>query len=375
MKLIFIKKNFLIYGGAENYMKTLIDRFRGKAEIHIMARKWAETPEATFHRINSISLSSFLSMITFNLDVCREIKNTDADCIISFERTTCQDIYRAGEGCHIEWLKLRKTIDPRWKRFTFMINPLHIALLHLEKKAFSDTKLIIANSNMVKSQIINHYAVPEEKIKVIYNGVDIKRFSPLNTEIYRDQVRKELSISENAEVILFVGSGFERKGLGTLIRAASLIKFKKNLMLLIIGRGNTHKFKSVAKKCGLQNSIIFLDARSEIEKLYAAADIFALPTIYDPFSNATLEAMASGLPAITTRNNGVAELIRNGEEGFVLEDLTDYTALAEKIGIALSSRESMGYKARLTAEKYPIEQVAEEFMKSISELISDRHRH
>ncbi|MBA3060199.1 MAG: glycosyltransferase family 4 protein [Nitrospirae bacterium] len=369
MKLIFIKKNFLIYGGAENYMKTLIDRFRGKADIHIMARKWAETPEATFHRINSISLSSFLSMITFNLNVCREIKHIQADCIISFERTTCQDIYRAGEGCHIEWLRLRRTIEPWWKRYTFLINPLHIALLRLEKKAFSDTKLIIANSNMVKSQIINHYAVPEKKIKVIYNGVDIKRFSPLNAEIYRTRVKKELSISEDAEVILFVGSGFERKGLGTLIRAASLIKSGKNLRLLIIGRGNINKFKSMAKKCGIQNSIIFLDAQSEVEKFYAAADIFVLPTIYDPFSNATLEAMASGLPVITTRNNGVAELIQDGEEGFILEDLTDYAALAEKIGIALSSRESMGYKARLKAEEYPIEKVAEEFMKSISGLI------
>ncbi|MDP3260500.1 MAG: glycosyltransferase family 4 protein [Thermodesulfovibrionales bacterium] len=369
MKLIFIKKNFLIYGGAENYMKTLIGRFRGKADIHIMARKWAETPETTFHRINSISLSSFLSMITFNMNVCRAIKKIKADCAISFERTTCQDIYRAGEGCHIEWLRLRRTIEPRWKRYTFLINPLHIALLRLEKKAFSDTKLIIANSNMVKSQIINHYAVPEKKIKVIYNGVDIKRFSPLNAEIYRARVRKELSISEDAEVILFVGSGFERKGLGTLIRAASLIKSEKNLRLLIIGRGNINKFKSVAKKCGIQNSIIFLDAQSEVEKLYAAADIFALPTIYDPFSNATLEAMASGLPVITTRNNGVAELMQDGEEGFVLEDLTDCAALAEKIGKALSSRESMGYKARLTAEKYPIEQAAEEFMKSISGLI------
>jgi len=371
MKLIFIKKNFLIYGGAENYMKTLIGRFRGKADIHIMARKWAETPEAAFHRINSISLSSFLSMITFNLNVCREIKNIKADCIISFERTTCQDIYRAGEGCHIEWLRLRKKIDPWWKRYTFLINPLHIALLRLEKKAFSDTKLIIANSNMVKSQIINHYAVPEKKIKVIYNGVDIKKFSPQNTQIYRTQVRKELSISEDAKVVLFVGSGFERKGLGTLIRTASLIKSEKNLRLLIIGRGNINKFKSIAKKYSIHNSILFLGARSDVEKLYAAADIFVLPTIYDPFSNATLEAMASGLPVITTRNNGVAELIRNGEEGFVLEDLTDYDTLAEKIGKALSSRESMGYKARLTAEKYPIEQAAEEFMKSISELIQD----
>ncbi|MBU4320543.1 MAG: glycosyltransferase [Nitrospinae bacterium] len=79
--------------------------------------------------------------------------------------------------------------------------------------------------------------------------------------------------------------------------------------------------------------------------------------------------MASGLPVITTRNNGVAELIQDGEEGFVLEDFTNYDALAEKIGIALSSRESMGYKTRLKAEEYPIEKAAEEFMQSISGLI------
>ncbi|NCO82923.1 MAG: hypothetical protein COZ31_07345 [Nitrospirae bacterium CG_4_10_14_3_um_filter_44_29] len=406
MKLIFIKKNFLIYGGAENYMKTLTDRFREKADVHIMSRKWTETPGITFHKINSIQFSSFLSMLTFNLNACRKIKTITADCIISFERTTCQDVYRAGEGCHAEWLQLRRKIEPWWKRYTFLINPLHIALLRLEKKAFHDTRLIIANSNMVKSQIINHYAVSEKKIKVLYNGVDIKRFSPLNAETYRTNVRKELSISKDAKVILFVGSGFERKGLGTLIRAMSLIKrketnilhnntkknennppsppfskggmggfSKKDIKLIVIGRGNINKFKSLAKKCGSHENVLFLGAQSEVERLYAAADIFALPTIYDPFSNAVLEAMASGLPVITTRNNGAAELIRNGEEGFILKDLTDYNALSEKIGQALSNCKAMGYKARLTAEKYPIEKTAEEFMKIISELISVQNRH
>jgi len=368
MKLVFIKKNFLLYGGAENYMKTLLDRFRGKAGIHILAGQWTETPDATFHKINLLNLNSFLSTITFNLNVCREIKKIKADCVISFERTTCQDIYRAGEGCHIEWLSLRRMLDPWWKRYTFRLNPLHIALLKLEKKAFHNTKLIIANSNMVKSQIISHYAVPEEKISVIYNGVDTKRFSPVNTKTYGAQARKELAISEKTKVILFVGSGFERKGLGTLIRAVSLMK-PEQLKLLVIGRGNIKKFKSAAKKYGIGDSILFLGSRRDVEKLYAAADLFVLPTIYDPFSNATLEAMASGLPVITTKNNGAAELIKDGEEGFILKDLTDYNDLAEKIGITLFSQESMGDKARLTAEKYPIEKAAAELMQVIISLL------
>lgn len=365
MKLIFIKKTFSVHGGAENYMKTLIAQLRDKADIHVIAKKWIESPGITFHKIDSLSLGSFLSTIAFNAGACRKIKNLRADCIISFERTTCQDIYRAGEGCHREWLRLREMSEPFWKKYTFMINPLHIALLKIEKQLFSDTKIIIANSNMVKSQIIRHYSIPEEKIQVIYNGVDLKRFSPENTELYRDKARQELSIGKDTKLILFVGSGFERKGLNTLLRAISLLKQGNDIKLIVIGKGNIRKFSSFAKKYGIHDRVLFPGPQKEIEKFYAAADIFVLPTIYDPFSNATLEAMAAGLPVITTKNNGVAELIQDGEEGFAIENPLDYNMLAEKIKSALAGHESMGRKARLRAEKFPIEKAAEEFMRII----------
>jgi len=367
MKLIFIKKNFSVYGGAENYMKTLIGHLRDKADIHVIAKKWIEIPGIIFHKINPVSLGSFLSAILFNFSVCRKIKAFKFDCTISFERTTCQDIYRAGDGCHREWLRLREMVEPRWKIYTFMINPFHLALLRIEKKVFSDTKLIIANSNMVRSQIINHYNIPDKKIKVIYNGVDLKRFASMNAETYRAMVRKELLSDENTGIILFVGSGFERKGLEMLLRAISLIK-TENIRLIVIGKGNIKKFQSIAKKYGILDRVSFRGIQKEIEKFYAAADIFVLPTIYDPFSNATLEAMASGLPVITTRNNGASELIQNGKEGFVLENPLDFNLLAEEIKLGLAYRKTMGYRARLRAEEYPIEKAADEFMKAILEI-------
>ena len=363
MKLIFIKKNFSVHGGAENYMKTLIGSLKGSADVHVMAKSWAETEGITFHKINSLSLGSFISLLSFNSNVCRELKNISADCAVSFERTTCQDIYRAGEGCHREWLRLRDMIEPFWKRYTFMINPLHIALLRIEKQLFSDTKIIIANSNMVKSQIMRHYKVPEERIRIIYNGVDLKRFSPENAGMHRAKIRQGLSISEGTKLILFVGSGFERKGLAALIKSVSLLD--ENAMLLVIGKGNIKKFSSIAKKYGINDKVLFLGPQKEIERFYASADIFALPTIYDPFSNATLEAMASGLPVITTKNNGVSELIKDGEEGFAVEDPLDHNILSEKIELALADCKAMGLKARLRAEKFPIEKAAEEFLKII----------
>ncbi|MBI4685922.1 MAG: glycosyltransferase family 4 protein [Nitrospirae bacterium] len=366
MKLAFIKKTFSVHGGAENYMKTLMDHLRDKADIHIMANKWLETSGITFHKINLISLGSLLSLITFNSNVCRELKSLKADCIISLERTNCQDIYRAGEGCHREWLRLREMIEPKWKRYSFPVNPLHKMLLRIEKKIFSGTKIIVANSQMVKSQIIHHYNIPESKIKVVYNGVDLKRFSPRNAGLYRDHVRKELGIDDKTILILFVGSGFERKGLKTLLRSLSIVNSEENLRLLVIGKGNIKKFMGIAGKYNTTNAVSFLGPQKDIEKYYAAADIFILPTIYDPFSNATLEAMASGIPVITTRNNGASELITDGKEGFILEDPLDFAALAEKITRALRDYKTMGYKARLRAENYSIEKAADEFIEIIS---------
>ncbi|MDP3112458.1 MAG: glycosyltransferase family 4 protein, partial [Thermodesulfovibrionales bacterium] len=206
------------------------------------------------------------------------------------------------------------------------------------------------------------------------------------------QAREELSINKDTGLVLFVGSGFERKGLNTLLRAISLmsgsnIKGNKNnppsppfskggmggfedLKLLVIGKGNIKKFQSIAKKYGINDRVLFLGPQKEIEKFYAAADIFALPTIYDPFSNATLEAMASGLPVITTKNNGVSEIIQDGEEGFAIENPLDYNMLSEKIKSALAEHESMGRKARLRAEKFPIEKAAEKFIKIIVTIVS-----
>jgi UDP-glucose:(heptosyl)LPS alpha-1,3-glucosyltransferase len=372
MRLAFIKKRFSIHGGAERYLQTLINHLKKEGhEIHVFANQWTEKQGAIFHKVNILPLGSFLSNLTFNLNVNSELQTLNSklglDCIISFERTTCQDIYRAGEGCHAEWLKIRSEIEPFYRNLSFKINPLHITMLNLEKKLFSDTRLIIANSKMVKEQIIKHYAVPEEKITIIYNGVDLLRFSLENKERWRKDMRESLDIPENTKVLLFVGSGFERKGLKTFIDAIGLLR-EEDIKALIVGKGDTDRYKTLAERHRVSDKVIFLGTQKEIEKFYAVSDLFVLPTLYDPFSNATLEAMASGIPVITTRNNGVAELIENGHEGFVMDDLFDAKELADKINLSLLNLESMGKTARKKAGAFPIEMAAREFMDAIEYL-------
>jgi len=370
MRLAFIKKRFSLHGGAERYLQTLIEHLKKEGhEIHIFANRWSEEEGIIFHRVNIIPLSSFLSTLTFNINTRSRITTGAYDCIISLERTTFQDIYRAGEGCHAEWLRIRSTIEPFYKRLSFKVNPLHIYMLKLEKEIFNNTRLIVANSEMVKRQIIDHYAIPEEKIRVIYNGVDLERFSPQNRDRWRRDIRKGLDISGDTAVLLFVGSGFERKGLGTFLKALTQIK-DLDFLAIIIGKGNTDRYRAMAERLGVLNRILFLGVQKEIERFYAAADLFVLPTLYDPFSNATLEAMASGIPVITTKNNGVAELIDSGQEGFVMDDMFDSGELADKITLCLCSLESMKKMARKKAEAFPIQQAVERFLSAIKSFSS-----
>lgn len=368
MRLAFIKKRFSIYGGAERYLQTLIEHLKKAGhEIHIFANKWADGEGIVFHKVNILPFGSFLSTLTFNMNTRSRVTSHESrfyDCIVSFERTTCQDLYRAGEGCHAEWLQIRSMLEPFYKTLSFKINPLHILLLNIEKELFSKTRLIIANSKMVKDQIIKHYAVSEERIAIIYNGIDLKRFSPENKYKWREGVRDSLNISEDSKLLLFVGSGFERKGLKTLMNAISFVK-DDNIKVLIIGKGDIGKYRVLAGDKDVSDKIIFLGTQKEIERFYAASDLFVLPTLYDPFSNATLEAMASGIPVITTKNNGVAELIENGNEGFVLDRPFDSEELADKIDLTLKNQEVMGKKAREKAENFPIERAVHEFTEAI----------
>ena len=368
MKLAFIKKKFSIHGGAERYLQTLIGQLKKAGhEIHLFANHWTEERGVLFHKVDVLPLSSFLSVLTFNRNVKKAIERASGfDRVVSFERTTCQDIYRAGEGCHAEWLEIRSRVETVFKKMSFRINPLHRALLSIEKRLFSDTKLIIANSKMVRDQIKKHYAVPEERMAVVYNGVDAVRFTPENRR-WRGEVRRSLGIPEDSRLLLFVGSGFERKGLGTLVKALSFLK-GEDIRAVVIGKGDEGRYGILAGKCGIPDKITFLGARQDIEKFYAAADLFVLPTLYDPFSNATLEAMASGLPVITTKTNGVAELIENGREGYVLDDPLNPRELAGRIRLSVGNLKFMGERAGEKAGQFPIERAVREFTEAIQKV-------
>ncbi|MBF0464567.1 MAG: glycosyltransferase family 4 protein [Nitrospirae bacterium] len=369
MKIAFIRKRFDPFGGAENYLQTLCSRLISEGyEISVLTRDWRQTEGVSFYKVPVNPLCSALS---FNRSVKKLIANLKFDCTVSFERTTTQDIYRAGDGCHSTWLKRRAVIENPLRRFSFKINPNHRAILNIEKECLKKTPVIVANSNMVKQDIIADYGISAEKIRVLYNGVDLKRFNKDNRDIYRAALRQELGISDSVPVVVFVGSGYERKGLPTLLHAVSLIN--DDIRVLVAGKGDIAKYKRLSKKLGIMERCIFSGPVKAIERVYAAGDIFVLPTLYDPFSNASLEAMASGLPVITTKTNGVSELIENGINGAVLDDPLNTEALADLIKAAIPKAAEMGNSASITAAGFSIERASFEFTSLIEEFIKGKN--
>lgn len=382
MKIALVRMKYVPYGGAENYL-TLVGKelLRQGHEVHIFSNRWeGDDPETShvlatgqgsgpfiFHNVPIIKGVSFLRALSFAVISFLLLKKERLDIIISFDRILYQDIYRAGDGCHREWLEQRKRIESPLKTLLTTIDPFHRTILYLERRIYQGggSKRIVTNSFKGKTDIIKYFQTPEERITVIYNGVDSSRFNQSNRGLYRDEIRRKYGIGDDI-VILFVGSGFERKGLGFLLKGVSLLnsklkaqssKLKGNLKILVVGKGNYSYYKKMGRKLGIEQDIIFAGPTNMVEKYYASSDIFVLPSIYDPFSNACLEAMASGLPVITTKNNGASEIIENGMDGFVIEDPSDIDEMEYKTRLLMDQdlREAFGKRAREKAERFDIE--------------------
>ncbi|MGH7412009.1 MAG: glycosyltransferase family 4 protein [Candidatus Methylomirabilis sp.] len=381
MKIALVRQRYRVGGGAERSLEVLMGELVSRGhEVCLFANRW-DAPKidgVTFHRVPVIGGLSFLRVLSFAAFSSFQVRRMDFDIVHSFDRTLCQHIYRAGDGCHREWLIQRHRAVP-WRRAFDAMNPLHRSILFLERRIFAPGRgRVIANCKKVKEQIVRHYGMPDSFISVIYNGVDLDRFHPQDRDRLRLPVREALGFSRDDMILLLVGSGFERKGVRYLIQGAAealaRMARKVPLRLLVAGKGNPQAYLALAERLGMEGRLSFIGVWPRIEELYAVSDVFVLPTIYDPFANACLEAMACGLPVITTASNGVSELIVDGYNGFILSDPTDHQGLAARI-LDLADqdrRSSMGLEARKVAEHFPMGRHVQGILTLYRQVVAER---
>jgi UDP-glucose:(heptosyl)LPS alpha-1,3-glucosyltransferase len=250
--------------------------------------------------------------------------------LFSLERVWECDVYRAGDGVHRAWLARRRKFEIPLKQFVRTASRKHRDLLQLEESLFVRRKAgrVIAASQMVANEIIDFYRYPADKIDLVRNGIPFNRFR--FDPALREKSRAKLKLKQDQVALLFAGSGWERKGLLFAIQALALCKSRK-MRLLVAGRGDARPYKTTRLRFWREEPVQFLGEVADLVPLYAAADVFILPTIYDPFSNACLEALACGLPVITTRSNGFSEIIENGVHGSIIENPGDLVGLRDAI--------------------------------------------
>jgi len=294
-------------------------------------------------RLVEVATPSFwqpLRVLWFSMRAERATRGFDV--VHGFSRTRHQHVYRAGAGSHAAYMERVYPDHARLGRFS----PRHRVLLSIEESVFRDSQqLIQCNARMNAEEIARRYAVSKERLVTIYNGVDTSSFHPSLRDTLGAELRKQLELS--GPIALFAGTGFERKGLDRAI--LGLANSGSQATLLVAGRGSREAYRELINHCGIGERIRFLGHRKDMAALYAAADLFVLPTRYDPFANACLEAMAAGLPVATTRANGAAELIEPGVNGWIADE--DFASALSLLDDPARLRE-FGKAARQTAEQF-----------------------
>ena len=356
MRIALNVKYFFAKGGAQTYLRYLS---RGLLDaghaVDVFAMEGpGELPCTSFHRIGVASFPKALRDYRFAVNSERVLREADHDVIFGEQKACYLDVVRPGGGIWRQYIE-REIRSLEGRRIPALLRRLSLkeymnSLLEQKLYACPRLKHVIVNSKATAEALSREYGLTDDKVHVIYNGVDTARFHPDRRAEARAQARKSLGIAQDDYVILFLATNFRLKGLRPLLRAVAQVAEQlpsPRVRLLAAGQNHRGPYARLADSLGLGGSAILLGPQ-EPDDLYAAADVLAHPTFHDPCANVCLEAMACGLPVVTTRANGASELIQDGESGFVVDDALDVEEIANRLRALADEglRRTMGQSAR-----------------------------
>jgi len=354
-RIVLLRKNLSGQGGAENYLHLLC-RALAARNYHILlltdsAPSLAKNLPVEIRRPTP-SLLSAMASFPYRAEIWCKKNLSDRDIVLSLDRNRFQHILRSGDGVHAAWLRVRALAG----RLTALAALRHTPLLRAEKLAYDPrrTALIWANSHWVAQQIQQFYNFPVKRISVIHNGVDTSKW----TLPQASDVQLPVTLPKGATVLLFIGSGWWRKGWDIAVRIhAEIYKTRRDVWLVGIGKpGKEHQFRVTLR----QQNVVWLGPLTTPQLLdcFAVSHLLVLPSRYDPFANVTLEALACGVPVLTSTDNGAAEILQDApvECGVALPlsaPLSQWAAMACRL-CACANNISTRELCRKLAAKYDI---------------------
>ncbi len=369
-KIAVVVPKYGLVGGGEKFALELTERIASnhRYDVHVFANKWRpQSDHITFHKIPVISFPKFLTTISFAWFANRKIAKMNFDLIHTHERIFHADIFTMHSVPHRFWVK--EVRRKKMSLFDYGTSWVEKSLINNEK-----CKVFLPVSGITKEKFLREFNVDPGKIHVMHPGVDIGKFNEFDRRECRREIRKRFGIGESDTAVLFVSMNFELKELDNLMAAMAMTKPKhpsEKLKLLVVGKGNEKKYSRLAQQFGIKDDVIFAGVwKDNIEKIYLASDIFAMPSGFDTFGMAVLEAMSASLPVIISDSVGAKDLVKDGINGFIVEK-EDISLISSKIVFMLDkeNRQHMAKEAYKKATKHSWDGVAEMVLKIYGKII------
>ncbi|TIN45947.1 MAG: glycosyltransferase family 4 protein [Mesorhizobium sp.] len=353
--ILFVRQRYAPFGGGEIMLENIMAAFAARQRpVAVLSGDWPRHEGIEFIQCAGRRFPRYLRATSFARAACSKIAEMPPALVQSNDRLPCCDVFRAGEGVHAAYLAERRRFETRLGRAAMALSPFHRQTLRLERATYASPRLkaVIAISKMVAEDVVRHYDCPAERVHHIPNGVDLDLFNPKLRQQHRAVVRSRLGVNDDRPVVLFVGSGFARKGLLALMKSVAIIDGEPELW--VIGHDSrADAFKQAGDRLGLGARLRMLGPQKDTLPWYGAADIAVLPSIYDPFGTVVIEAMASGLPAVVSTGCGARELVDRFEPTLVCDAAgVDDLAAGLARALQLSSRPETAARVRAAAEHY-----------------------
>lgn len=372
LRLALVRQRYNPFGGAERFIERALGALvREGAEITLITRNWNGAPREGFQQhlcdpdYSRLFGGRAARDRSFAKCAQNEMRDGNYDITQSHERIPGCMIFRAGDGVHAAWLDHRGRDQSPLARYATRLAPFHRFILAQEAAmlAAPELRAVICNSVMVREEMRRYYDVPESKLVVIENGIDLDQFHPSVAERWRTPQREALGLDPDVPVFLYVGSGFARKGVPQLIAALARCTDRHSRLVIVGEDRHAAAYQKQAGRLGLGSRVIFAGPQKDVLPYYGMADAFVLPTGYDPMPNAALEALACGLPTITSTSCGIAARIRDGENGFI-GDALDIDRLARHLDIlsAPGKADGMRTAARAAVADLDLGRMADELL-------------
>jgi len=325
------------------------------------------------HRVAGMPIGRTAGLLSFAYRAPAAARRAGADLVLSFARTIGSDVMRSGGSAHISYLRAARQWRGALEWQAMRASPYHRAQIFIERHGFRAARLrkAIAVSNLVRGDLIREFDLPVEKVVTLYNGVDLERFEPPRDDSERHELRSSLAIAHEAPIVAFVGNGFGRKGLRFLI--AAWPKVAREAHLLVVGSDQKRRaYEREARRLGLEARVHFAGAMPEVTRIFHAVDALALPSLFEPFGNVILEAMASGVPVLSSAQSGAAEVLPESMQRFVVRDPTRANEIADKLSALLEAGTGLRALVRSAAERFTWRAYGEKLNVTISAEVAER---